>query len=296
MQVSSNNTLRLLSDIDLKKVEAQKEINQCNASLAKIDKQLKNSHLSRTTKGRLLENQVQLIERIDQLQFTLIKLNTLAQKVIARQNAPQVAQVPALQNRLTVALPVPTPIQEIEEEPAEKEEMEESKSEIIEEKETVIPNQETRESTLAKPLNEVKPLTPNSSCSRSSISNLFSMIEGTFFFMTGINPRRLFERQISPFNQVVIRRVGLSLGLFAVSTAVSCLFLRGQAAAGSLAVATSSSAGSINLREQYDALHQLIRYYIKDRGHSLEWCLRHGKITLELFNYIIQEGLMKKHW
>ncbi|CDR35251.1 putative membrane protein [Criblamydia sequanensis CRIB-18] len=237
---------------------------------------------------------------------------------------------------MTVALPVPTPIQEIEEESTEKEEVRETQVEIVEGQEN---SSETRES--AKALNKAKSSAPSAFENSHSITDLFSRVQRAFFYMTGIDSRTLFDR-CSYFNQTLFRGMYLWFGAFGVSAAAYFLFFnRGaalgsfvskvnvlpvvsaggqavatsvasvvsagvQAVATSLAPAVSSGsshlsaifalASSTELKAQYDAVHKLLRHYLKDRGHTLSWCYKHGKITLELFWYIVLNGLMKKHW
>ncbi|WP_068471400.1 hypothetical protein [Candidatus Protochlamydia phocaeensis] len=46
----------------------------------------------------------------------------------------------------------------------------------------------------------------------------------------------------------------------------------------------------------YKNLHDTIHYYLKDKGHSLDWLVRHNKISEDLKKWIEEKGKMQKHW
>ena len=50
------------------------------------------------------------------------------------------------------------------------------------------------------------------------------------------------------------------------------------------------------LRAMYDVVHSTVRYYLKEKKHDLDWCVRHGYLTEVVKAYMIAKGLMKKHW
>lgn len=312
-------------DVNKYKNTLQKEINQLRRAIYNQDQKIQSAH-SKKIKQRLLETRKQFEEHLTQREITLVQLNQMAREILPQSSNSlknKNAKIKAkkqVKQLTTPAIKVnpsaPPSIQAIMKEKVVKHEA----SPTLDIPFSTAPSsdQQTAQTSGAPLEAALSSPSPSSEITEEKADKSDSMVLHSLVASSKpLSKKEVKWYDISQWPWLKTALVGTAIlaGAYfcyqnrsSISASLTRL-MRGPTPntnANSLlmpstsapAVSTSSTAANRDsyFSQLYKDLHDTIHYYLKDKGHSLDWLVRHNKISEDLKKWIEEKGKMQKHW